>query len=131
MCVEINSHDIVVTAYELHGNRFFSKKVFSCFLLCFRFFSMTQLLSHTFADFTGPSFMPITSPIKKIRYCLHLRKFCQDFESQNLAIFDNFYASVSWNKYLEGQYASLFSSKNSFQFHPAKFENLKAETFSH
>ena len=31
---------------------------------------------------------------------------------------------------LEGQYASLFSPKNSFQFYPAKFENFRTEIFS-
>ena len=33
-------------------------------------------------------------------------------------------------KYLEGQCASLFSPKNSFQIHLAKIENFKTEKFS-
>jgi NADH dehydrogenase FAD-containing subunit len=37
---------------------------------------------------------------------------------------------LSLNSQLEGQYASLFSPKNSFQFHPAKFEYFQTEKFS-
>ena len=78
---------------------------------------MTQLLSHTMAHFTGPSFMlkANNQPYKKFRSCIQWSNRCQilqnfDFQSQNYPNLSNFFSLDNINLGAHFLTTSLFKA---------------------